>query len=188
MILVAGIAASVMIQMMNTMQEQALRTGQETLRDISSGVKVSHISGYYNGTTISQLGFFLETTAGSEDIDLTYTYITLSDTTKQVVLTYNSTEFSTSTTNGLFSTLNLSNLTSSNYGVLVIRDVDSSCSSSKPVINSDDLVVLIVDAGDCFSGIGTRTDVSGRITPEQGMNGVIVFTTPSAYVDTIIDL
>jgi len=40
----------------------------------------------------------------------------------------------------------------------------------------------------CLGGISTRTDVSGRITPEKGISGVIGFTTPSAYTRTIMDI
>jgi flagellin FlaB len=188
MILVAGATASILIQMASTMQEQAMKTGDETIRDVSSGLQVTHISGYNNGSTLSQLAIFLTTTAGSNDIDLTYTYVTLSDTIQQVILTYNSSSYSRGATNGLFGTLNTSNISSSSYGLIVIRDIDTSCSSSNPVINGDDLVALLVDTGDCFSGISTRTEVLGRVTPEAGINGVISFTTPSAYVHTILDL
>ena len=73
-------------------------------------------------------------------------------------------------------------------GIIVIRDVDTSCQSTTPSINSDDLVVLMVNTTMCFSGIPVRTEVYGGIIPESGMNGVISFTTPSAYIDTIIDL
>ena len=34
MIIVAGVAASVMIQTMNSLEEQAMTTGRETIRDI----------------------------------------------------------------------------------------------------------------------------------------------------------
>ena len=37
MIIVAGMAASVMIQTMNSLEEQAMTTGRETIRDVSSG-------------------------------------------------------------------------------------------------------------------------------------------------------
>jgi len=39
-----------------------------------------------------------------------------------------------------------------------------------------------------FSGIGTRTKVSGKVMPEYGISGVISFTTPSTYINTIIEL
>ena len=188
MIMVAGIAASVIIQTMNTLEQQALTTSQQTARDITSGLRVTHVSGYRNGSKITQLAIFLRTTAGSDDQDLTYAYLSLSDTSKQVVLNYTTSVFSSSISGGLFGTLNDSHLTASTYGLMVIRDVDSSCSSTTPTINTDDLIVILVNTTQCFSGISTRTKVTGNIVPEYGMNGVIHFTTPSAYVDTIIEL
>jgi flagellin FlaB len=188
MIIVAGVAASVMIQTMNSMQQQALKTSQDVLKDISSGLRVTYASGYNNGTSITQLAILITTTAGSDDIDLTYAYISLSDSTKKVILTYSSDCFSSSVSNGLFGTLNSSNLTATTYGIMVIRDIDGSCTFTKPTINSDDIVVLLVNTTECFSGIDTRTEISGTVMPEQGMNGIISFTTPSTYNGAIVEL
>jgi flagellin FlaB len=188
MILVAGIAASVLIQTMNSLEQHALKTGQNTLRDVSSGVKVTQISGFYNGSEISQIAIFLKTTAGSDQIDLSETYISISDTTKEVILNYTSSVFNSGVSNGLFNTLNSSNLSATTYGIMIVRDVDGSCTSSNPIINSDDLVILLVNTTDCFSGIDKRTNVFGYVVPEQGINGVISFTTPSAFLNTIIEL
>jgi len=188
MILVAGVTASVMLQVMNSMQQQALSTGQDTIREVSSGLKVTHVSGYSDGSTITQLAIFISTIAGSSDIDLAHTQISISETTKQVILDYSDSLFSSGVSPSLFSTLNSSNMSSSTFGVVVIRDIDSSCTLSSPIINSDDLVVLIVNTTQCFSGIGTIKDVLGGVIPEFGMRGVISFTTPSAYIDTIIEL
>jgi len=188
MIMVAGIAASVMIQTMNSLEEQALKTGTETTRDVSSGVRISHVSGYYDGSTISQIAIFLRTNAGSDEIDLTYTYCSLSDSAKEVVLSYDSTVYSATVSNGLFGTVNSSNLTATEYGLMKIRDVDNSCSSTNPTVNDDDLVILLVNSTSCFSGISTRTRVTGSIIPEYGINGVVSFVTPSSNFDTIIEL
>lgn len=188
MILVAGMAASVFIQTMNSLEQQALLTGRETLRDVSSGLKVTHVSGFNGGSNIDQIAIFLETTAGSDDIDLTEAYISISDTSTQVVLNYTTSVFSTSVSSGLFGTVNSTNLTSTTYGIMVIRDIDNSCTSTSPVINSDDLLVLLVNTTKCFSGISTRTEVSGNVIPEYGISGIISFTTPSAFINTIIEL
>jgi len=188
MIIVAGIAASVMIQTMNSLEEQAMTTGQETIRDVSTGLRVNQVTGYNSGSSIAQLAIFVRTTAGSGDVDLSQAYLSISDSSKKVILNYTSNVFASSFSNGLFGTINSSNLSGTTYGVMVVRDIDGSCTSSIPAINTDDLVVLMVNTTDCFSGISTRTDVSGYIVPEYGMNGVIRFTTPSAYIDTIIEL
>jgi flagellin FlaB len=188
MIMVAGVTASVMIQTMNNLQQQAIKTSEQTIRDISSGLKVTFVSGYVQNSTVTQLAIFIRTTSASDDIDLTYGILSLTDSTKKVILNYTSTCFSYSISNGLFGTLNTSNLTSSEFGVLVIRDIDGSCNATKPVINDEDIVVLIVNTNSCFSGIGTRADVTGEIYPEHGIHGIIGFTTPSTFVHTIVDL
>jgi flagellin FlaB len=188
MIMVAGMAASVIIQTMNSLQQQALTTGVETIRDVSTGLRVTQVTGYYNGSKLTQLAIFVRTVAGSTDVDLTHAYLSISDTAKEVILNYTTSSYSSSVSSGLFGTLNSSILTATTYGIMEIRDIDSSCSSTNPTINSDDLVVLLVNTTRCFSGISTRTDVSGKIVPEQGINGVISFTTPSAFVDTIVEL
>lgn len=188
MILIAGVTANVLIQTMNSLQEQAMRTGEETLRDISGGLRITHVSGYTNTSHITQLSIFVSPTAASDNIDLTYAYISLSDTSKKVILSYNSNCFNSSVSNGLFGTVNASNLSATTYGLMVVRDTDNSCSASSPTINGNDLVVLLVNTSKCFSGIGTRTEVFGNVYPEYGISGVIGFTTPSAFVDTIVDL
>ena len=188
MVMVAGVTASVMIQTMNNLQQQAVKTSEETLKDISSGVKITHISGYISNSKITQLALFISTTAASDDIDLTYGYLSLSDSTTKVVLNYTTGGFSSSVSNGLFGTLNASKLASSRYGIMVIRDIDGSCNQINPVINDEDLVVILVNTTACFSGIGSRTDVSGELYPEHGIGGIIGFTTPSSLINTIVDL
>jgi flagellin FlaB len=188
MIMVAGVTASVMIQTMNNLQQQAIKTSEDTLKDISSGLKVTYVSGFVQNSTITQLAIFVSTTSASDDVDLTYGILSLSDSTTKVILNYSSTCFNRSISNGLFGTLNTSSLTSSQYGILVIRDIDGSCNATKPVINNEDLVVLLVNTSTCFSGIGPRTEVTGEIYPEHGIHGIIGFTTPSTYVHSIVDL
>jgi flagellin FlaB len=188
MIMIAGITASVMIQTMSSLQQQAVKTSENTLRDISGGLKVTYVSGYVQNSTITQLAIFVSTTVASDDIDLTYGILSLSDSAKKVILNYSSACFNHTISNGLFGTLNTSSLTSSQYGILVIRDIDGSCNATKPVIDDEDIVVLVVNTTACFSGIGTRTDVTGELYPEHGMHGIIGFTTPSVFVNTIVDL
>ena len=188
MLLVAGITASVIIQTMSSLQEQALQTAVETIREVSSGVKVTHVSGYNNGSEITQIAIFIQPIAASDDVDLAHTYISLSDSSNQVILSYNSSVFSSSVTNGLFNTLTASNLNADEYGLIVIRDVDGSCAAVTPLINDADLVVLLLNSTASFSGIGTRKEIFGTVTPEYGIEGVISFTTPSAFINSIDDL
>jgi archaeal flagellin FlaB len=188
MILVAGVAASVLIQTMNIFEQQALKTGRESIRDISSGLKVTQVSGYYNGSTITQLAIFIEAIAGSDDIDLDNTFISISDSSNKILLNYSNSVFSSTVSGGLFGTLNDSMLTQTTFGIMVVRDIDGSCSSTNPIIDNEDLVILLVNTSQCFNGLDTRIKVSGNIVPEYGISGIISFTTPTVFINTIIEL
>ncbi|MEF8879964.1 MAG: archaellin/type IV pilin N-terminal domain-containing protein [Candidatus Thermoplasmatota archaeon] len=188
MIMVAGVTASVLLQTMNSLQQQALETGAETINEISSGVRVTQVSGYSDGSNVTEVAIFVSTIAGSKSIDLSNTFVSISDTSSRVILNYESNCFNNGVSNGLFQTLNSSKLSNKTFGVIVIRDADGSCLSATPVINDNDLVALMVNTTSCFSGIDVRTEVSGNVVPEQGMRGVIAFTTPSAFTDTILNL
>jgi len=188
MILIAGIAASVLIQTMSNIQNQAMQTGKETIRDISTGIEVRQVSGYVVNSKIDQLAIYVSPLVASEGIDLSHTIITISDGNKQVLLSYDSDMFSDGLTDGLFQTINSSNLTSSTYGVIVIRDTDNSCSPDTPVIDQNDIVVLLVNTTKCFSGISPRTEISGNVIPEYGVSGIISFTTPPILIDKIVEL
>jgi len=188
MIISAGVAASVVFQTMDSMQQQALQTSQETIKDISSGLRLTHVSGYVSNESIAQLCFFVKTTAGSEAIDLSEARLQISDSQKMPILLFDNESFSTTVTNGLFQTLNMSNLTNTEFGVLVIRDNDNSCTVDTPSINRNDLVGILVNTTACFEGIAPRCSVSGKIVPEQGISAIFDFTTPSTYTETIIDL
>ncbi|HVQ01681.1 MAG TPA: flagellin, partial [Candidatus Thermoplasmatota archaeon] len=76
----------------------------------------------------------------------------------------------------------------SHYGLIVIRDADGSCTALKPILNDEDMVVLMVDTTTCFSGIEPSVQVTGEIYPEFGISGRIGFTTPSSLIGTIVDL
>jgi flagellin FlaB len=194
MLLVAGMAASVLIQTMNELNKQALDTGRQTIREVASGISVMKISGAVNGSNISQMALLTTPVAGSDDIDLYQTHITLSDTNKQVNLFYDSNYFNNSPSNSLFATMDLTGLDATSFGIIVIRDYDNSCDTLNPIINSHDIIALMVNTSACFgdgsptSGIGPRTELSGGVYPEFGMRGVIRCTTPSAFINTIVDL
>ena len=188
MITTAGIAASVFIQTMGGLEQQALSTADDVIKDVSSGLKVTQISGYHDGSTISQLAIQITPLSGSSALDLNEAYISLSDSSTQNILSYDNTCYSNNVSDGIFGTVDSSNLSNSEFGIMKIRDIDNSCSSTNPVINEDDLFVLMVNTTSCFSGLDTRTDVEGNVIPEYGIRGVISFTTPSVYTQTIIGL
>ena len=193
MVLVAGIAASVLIQTSTTLETQALATGTETTQEVAGGIAVYDIEGHVN-TDIDGLAITVRARAGSPDLDLNETVIVLSDGTKKVLLAYDFTDtnhFNTSvdTVDARVFGFLYTDLTEEEFGILVLEDADSSCSRFTPVINTGDKVMLFIDAAQCFGAeITERTDVFGYIYPEHGSPGVISFRTPSSYSDTVYDL
>ena len=194
MVLVAGIAASVLIQTSNTLEIQAMATGRETTNEVSGGISVYDVEGHV-ATEIDALGITVRSRAGSQGIDLNESIIILTDGSTKVILVYdvaNATHFNDTSENvdGEVFGFAYSDLTNEQFGIMVVEDADSSCSRFSPVINSGDKAILFVDTDACFgtNGINTRTDVFGYIYPEFGSPGVISFRTPASYNDVVYRL
>ena len=193
MVLVAGIAASVLIQTANRLEIQAMTTGQETTREVSTGLAVVDIEGQNTGGNISDMTITVRARAGSGDIDLSQTIIELTDGTVKTLLTYNPTgrqfNHSDDGTGSVFGT-GFWNMTREQFGILVLQDEDSSLTASNPVINRGDLVMLCVNTAACFpaNGLNTRDDVWGIVSPEQGASGIFAFRVPSSLTEQVYDL
>ncbi|MDG6229607.1 MAG: flagellin [Candidatus Thermoplasmatota archaeon] len=201
MILVAGVAASVLISTSNTLQSQAMRTGAQTTREVSSGLRVTSILAYtyfdsdsdpYDNITC--LAITVEAKPGSGRIDLNNTYILLSDGNEKALLSYNYTHeefFNDGLRGDLFNTttaVNWTNLTSDKFAIAMLIDADGSITRYNPVLNRGDKAVLYVLTNDTATfgrRIGTRVEIFGQIIPEIGAPGVISFTSPKAYVHRV---
>ena len=196
MVLVAGIAASVLIQTSTTLETQAMATGQETTDEVASGIGVFDVLGYAaSGSDISKLAIGIRPRAGSDGIDLSEVYVEISDTTKKIVMNYTSGYYAEpSGQDDIFSATvfpdggSFNTTDPSRFGLLVIEDADDSLSSTTPVINRGDKVYICINATAAFSDISERTDVWGLVVAEEGSPGVISFRTPSSYSDTVYDL
>ena len=199
MVLVAGIAASVLIQTSTRLESQAMATGYETIAEVSTGLAVFDIVGYASAVTanLSKVAITIRPRAGSTEIDLTTVFVELSNTDYKIILKYRDAQANSwwDEPTGLDNMFDLSCFpwNASAFGILVLEDADGSCQISNPVINRGDKVVLCVDTSACFdiessSGILERTDVWGAVVPEEGSPGVIGFRAPAAYNDMIMDL
>ena len=202
MILVAGVAASVLISTSNTLQSQAMKTGAQTTREVASGISVFGVIGQVNmtGTTYNDLQKIAVTVSpkpGSEKIDLNNTYILISDGTTKTLLTYAYNEtgvYNDSVTGDIFdgmSNWNWSNLSAETFGIGVLMDYDTSMSRYNPVLTRGDKAILYLYTNATYvfgSQIGERKEIFGRVIPEVGAPGVISFTSPKAYVDVIYTL
>ncbi|MBD3197451.1 MAG: flagellin [Candidatus Lokiarchaeota archaeon] len=186
-VLVAGIAASVLIQTSTHLEMQALRTGSETITEVASGVKVGGVCGHNRSGTIDKIGIEITTKAGSPDIDLGETILEISDSSTKNVLSYNRNFTNhTSIDGNLFNNGDFG--TSSYFGIIVLHDSDESCSQSNPVINTGDHVIIAIDTLGLFNGLAPRSDVCGLVICEEGSAGIVGFTVPASLFESVIGL
>ena len=193
MVLVAGIAASVLIQVANTLQMQALFTGQETIEEVSTGVAVAevvgHVSDASDGIDLVTIG--VRGRSGTREIDLNQTRIELANNNTKMILGYDSSQHESSPNNGSIFNTSAFDLTANEFGIIVIEDADGSLSTNTgiPIINRGDLVLLTVNASATFNpGLAERTSIWGNVIPEIGSWGIIAFRTPSTFVDEVYKL
>ena len=201
MVLVAGIAASVLIQTSTKLETQAMYTGQETIKEVSTGVAVYDIKGYASAVTAncSKLTITVRPRAGSDGIDFDHVFLELSETDHKIIMKYvdatANNYLDESGYDDVFgkSVFPGSDSNKDDYGILVCEDADSSISEATPILNTGDKILLCVNTQYCFNfsgslGILERTDVWGMVAPEYGSPGVISFRTPSSYTDNVFDL
>ena len=193
MVLVAGIAASVLVQTANKLEIQAMETGDQTTAEVSTGLAVFDIEGKKSGSTITNLTLTIKPRAGSGDIDLKETIIEISDGTTKVLLSFNESatwNFNSSVdADGQVFGTGAWNETNEEFGILVLEDADNSCSSADtPVINRGDLVMLCISTNSCFGGLNARDDIFGQVMPEEGSSGHFSFRVPPSLSDTVYDL
>ncbi len=192
-VLVAGIAASVLIQTANRLEIQAMQTGQETIREVSSGLQIIDIEGANSGGSITQMVLVVRPHAGSGDIDLSNAFVEISDGVVKTILTYGAGDF-THIVDDLEPDV-LDNTTalcwaidSATFGILVLQDADTSLSATNPVINRGDVVMLCVDTAAIFGGLTPRSTIAGLVTPEQGASATFSFRVPSSLSEVVYDL
>ena len=170
-----------------------MKTGQETIEEVATGVAIFDIKGYAaTSGNLDKLSICVRPRAGSTDVDLSNTFVELSDDEYKIVFNYSSTEY-VADGSGQDDVYSADYFPASNgqFGLLVLEDADDSCASATPVINKGDKVLIGIDLTVAFSntsGINARTDMWGMVAPEFGSPGVIGFTTPASYTDNIYDL
>ena len=197
MVLVAGIAASVLVQTANNLEIQAMQTGQETTAEVATGIRVVdieaewteswNVSGTFYNNTLANMTITVAPRAGSSDIDLGEAVIELSDSNYKCILTWDTTHESAVANGGVFATTAF-DLGPDDFGVIVLEDADGSCGATTPVINRGDKVMLTINLTAGFGGLAERTDITGRIIPEEGYAGAFAFRTPASYAYRVYDL
>jgi len=192
LILVAAVAASVIMQTAENLQQRAYAVGKQTIRDVSSGVKVISVTGYTdeNKTKVEYLAIAIAPRAGSYDIDLNKTllYLQLDDFS---VLNLNlSSKTNHVPEGGIFNTLDHSYLNATNYGVISIHDRDDSLMKTNSLSNTDQaiLIVNLTAVLPTTRGLVPGEILEGKLVPDVGSSGIFVVQSPNAFKYRVCDL
>jgi len=185
MVLVAAVAASVLMQTAENLQQRAYAVGKQTIRDVSSGIRVIGITGYtdINKTKIEYLAIAITPRAGSYDVDLNKTLLYLSMNNYSVLSLNLASKANRVTESGIFNTLNLSLLNATNYGVISINDKDDSVRKTNG-ISTTDQVILIVNLTAVLNntkGLLPGDIIEGKLVPDVGASGIFVVQAPNAF-------
>jgi archaeal flagellin FlaB len=189
MVLVAGIAAFILISTSSQLEIRSTTTGSQTISDVSTGVKISNIQGHATANKIDKMVISITPRPGSQSVGVDHLLIELANSTVKCILQYSSTNWADirSGSQDIYSLSVYSNA-SSEFGIIVVKDSDSSCSQNLPVINSGDSVMLSVNMTTIFNGTSGNVNILGNIMPEEGAWSIIKFRTPSSLSDPIITL
>ena len=186
MVLVAAVAASVLINTSGFLQQKASSTGKQSTEQVASGIQVLQVMGMHNMSNINKTVIYISPNAGSAPIDLSQAVVMISDGSTKLVAKYNtSNENTTDVTikagGSVFESGVWGNISSTEFGIIVVQDSDSSCTAGTPVINKGDIIAIALNT----TGLemGPRSDITGIIQPEFGAPGVVSFTTPATYLN-----
>ncbi|XRO77373.1 flagellin [Methanocaldococcus sp. 10A] len=203
LVLVAAVAAAVIINTASNLQHKAARVGQESTKQVASGVQVVKVVGYApNNSEIGSLIIFISPNIGDE-IDLSSTIVTISNGNKKVSLVYSGilADCANNGTKDLFGTddsnlqtfwSDLSSAQSDNnvtFGIIVLQDGDGSMNNTAhPTMNFGDKAVIAINLTAIGMPIGPRDRVYGEVIPEYGASGIVEFIAPSTFTEHVVPL
>jgi flagellin FlaB len=192
MVLVAAVAASVIIQTAESLQQRAYAVGKQTIRDVSSGLRIIGVSGYtdVNKTKIQYLAIAVATRAGSYDIDLNKTLLYLQLDNYSVLSMNTNCKTNTIGVGGIFHSLNLSMLNATNYGVIAIHDSDQSIMKTNGLSTADQAIVVVnlTAALPATQGLLSGEVLESKLVPEVGVEGIFVVHAPDAFKYRVVEV
>jgi flagellin FlaB len=201
MVLVAAVTSTVLIQTMDTLQQRSRYISDQTIKEVSSGLQISQVTGYTDASVsqIEYLALQVRTTAGSKDIDLSLATLTVLYENDVYVLELNDTyAYSKPEGEGIFGYLTdedgdsdpadtIDGLTKSAFGLCALHDPDGSLTGGTTGINSGDVVLILVNVDELCSGLGPRVSLSGSLQPESGMKASFDIVTPAVFGQRTVD-
>ncbi len=197
MVLVAAVAASVLIDTANQLQQQAQRTGDEAIREVSSSFQVQDAYGvnYSSGAftnaadgEIEEINMKIGLAAGANPQDLNQTIIQVQTDDWEINLKAQNSEYVDGASGGA--------PTSQSYAweQVIIQEDDT----NDPFVSSGDLYKIKIDLTAISNGntdidaedarLGTQDSVDINIIPKHGTPTYEELVTPSTITTKMVSL
>ncbi len=198
-ILVAAVAAGVLIDTSQKLQDKSTRTGNDAVSDIASSLTIEAVYGYETATadTVGQVSVMVSLAAGADPVDLQDLVIQFHDGTKLVEYAwyYEGTDKNDQNIGtGVYT-----DFADNRFWIDPVRDTDGSAIDVKTlgyedhvaaaddvytgVLNEDDIVMLSfaqynAGAADSELDIGASSKIAIVLLPDTGISSEVAFTTP----------
>lgn len=169
-ILVAAIAAGVLINTSQKLQQKASQTGNEAVSNTASTLTVLGADGLRNAASgdLEQLDIRLALAAGADPVDISKLVVVYSDGQASLTMAYDGAA-----------------VAADQFMADWVRDTDNS--GSNQVMTGDDIVVLHLGEAaatpDYDLGLAANTHVQVTMTPAHGTQVKFGFTSPDSYTD-----
>ncbi len=181
MVLVAAVAASVLISTANKLQQQAQKTGDQAIREVSTSFQVIDAYGW-NGedNTIGNISLKLGLAAGSPAQSLNQTVIEVKTNESETSLLAISEE--TDLGDGADSN-------SFTFDGIIEQEGERDEFSDVQYVEQGDIVNVTLNLYQALDKeIGPQSDISIDIIPKHGTPGYVMLTTPPVINSKIVDL
>ncbi|MFW5928184.1 MAG: archaellin/type IV pilin N-terminal domain-containing protein [Thermoplasmatota archaeon] len=181
MVLVAAVAASVLIDTANKLQQQAQKTGDQAVREVSTSFKVIDAYGWNgNDNTIGNISLKLGLASGSPAQSLNQTVIEIKTNESETSLVAVSSDTGLGT-----------GADSNSYAIkgVMEQEGDKSSFSDVQYVEQGDIVNITLNLYEALGKeVGTQSDISIDIIPKHGTPGYVMLTTPPVINSKIVDL
>lgn len=169
LILVSAVAAGVLVQTAYTLQQQAEATGDQAIKEVSTGLRVLALYGTTDGnlTYITDLYMKVALSAGSPVINLYDLVIEISTGIADSSLSYTG---SATPGTGLFNVTSIRDTYP--YNIWTTTDVG---------ITQGDIALIHVNLTAQGMDLRTQQDATALLIPKHGIPTFVMLTTPSVY-------
>ncbi len=173
MVLVAAVAASVLIDTANQLQQQAERTGDEAIREVSSSFKIQDAFGRNidDDNEIERATLKVALSSGATGQDLNQTVIQVQSNTTEENLVAAGAEGEGPGSN--------------NYSWSSIIEQEG---SSDQYVESGDLYNITIDLENTVGSLGTQANLDINIIPKHGTPTYEEVVVPPTVTSEIVDL